>query len=303
MYPFFLSARSSGVSKRRFLMNIFQATPIALDIKAVRTGLGWAQSWSPDGAVLCTLGNGYLQLTAVSEQRFVASWRIAAEGTPEGLVFFLFPSFVVETLAGRAAWALDDLKIVVYKNLVGVILREDTREYRLQWRWTAADFSAPRAFHRMNQLPDKMVKLPYVQVADVAHLAIAQLMRAIPIEMTEVDRNPAPTKDAILLDYTSALKDVEDANELKALQNQFYFQPRMLIRGLEIVRENEISMAISPVANGKQAILYLSCQRKEWTIHCALASVGTGVDSATGVTIRQTREPMLDGAWDLPKRK
>lgn len=279
-------------------MSIFDSPKkIQLDIQAVRTGLAWAQSWTPDGAVLCTLGGGKMQFTAVNQQRFLATWSHPIPPT-EHPYFFLLPRFIVQTLSSSAAWNATALEVALYKNLVGIIIHEGGREFRLQWRWSATEFDAPRAFARMNQISDTMIQTPYVSIADIVHLAIANVLRVVGDEPDE-----RPTSDAVLIDFVPSLLNLDGAPVTVATnQKQYYFNSKMVIRGLEIVRENQISFAIHPIREEKEAILYLACQRKQWQIHCAVLSVGVKAEPTPHMQVRETRPPMMDGAWVLPPR-
>jgi hypothetical protein len=278
---------------------IFEASHrIHLDVQAVRTGLAWAQSWTPDGAILCTLGGGNMRLTAIDQKRFLATWATPMPATPHPY-FFLIPRFIVQTLSSAVAWNATGLEVALYKNLVGIILREGKREFRLSWRWSASEFNAPRAFARMNQLPENLTHTPYVSIADIIHLAIANLLQT-PLE----DDPNRPGNDAILLDFMPSALNV-DGEAVRLHDNhprQYYFNSKMVIRGLEIVRENQISFAIQPIRAEKDAILYLACQRKQWQIHCALLALGVKAERMPAMQIRETRPPMMDGAWVLPPR-
>jgi hypothetical protein len=282
-------------------MSIFQSTTsIPLNIEAFRTGLAWAQSWTPDGAVLCTLGHRTLRLTAVDDKKFLATWTYPMPNAPDAPLFFLLPRFIVQTMCSPAVWNATGLQVILHKNLVGMIIHEGKQEFRLQWRWTASDFKAPRAFARMNLVPDIMTNAPYVAVADIVHLAIASLIQTLEAE------EPTPQQDAVLIDFAPSLLNIGGStvsSGTNGTTNQYYFNSRMVLRGLEIVRENQISFSIQPIRDNQQAILYFACRRKNWQIHCALLSVGTKqVKTDIVMQIRETRPPMMDGAWVLPTR-
>ena len=158
-------------------MSVFLSQPNSLDLAAMRTGLGWAQSWT-NSCILCTLGNGWMRLIVAESDGFLASWGWPAPQLHDP-VFFLIPPFVARTLSGPAAWEAKELEIMTNRNIVGLILRDGAQEFRLQWRWLAKDFQSPKEFSIMSQLPDTLVSTPYISLADMIHMSMANLIRLI----------------------------------------------------------------------------------------------------------------------------
>ncbi len=278
-------------------MSIFQVNPISLDLAAVRTGLGWAQSWATH-PILCKIGNEEMHFIIVERDGFVASWIWPSEGLHEK-GFFLIPPFVARTLSGPAAWEADTLEVMIHNNVVGMILRTGNQDFRLQWRWNAKNFAAPDEFTIMNQLPDTMINAPYIKVTDIVHLAVANLI----IPMTD-EENIWAKDGAILVDFTPGHINIDGEAITRREDNQarYYFNPQKLMRGLEIVRERQIGFVIRPTKQGQGAILDLACQRDGWQIHCALMAVGVSTGTPPpSVEIRETREPMQEGSWFRPR--
>jgi hypothetical protein len=187
------------------------------------------------------------------------------------------------------------LEVVSHRNVVGLILTADGQEFRMQWRWSAQEFQSPPEFKIMSHLPDTMLNAPYVNLADVIHLAIANVIKVF----NETDENIEKPGEAILIDFMPGQINIDGETVSQGNQARYYFHPRMLMRGLEIVRERQVGFAIRPVDQGKSAILYLSCQRNKWQIHCAISSVGVNLDAPgmPPMAIRQTRTPLQDGSW------
>lgn len=278
------------------IMSIFQVNPISLDLAAVRTGLGWAQSWATN-PILCKIGNQEMHFIVAEREGFLASWSWHSEGLHQR-GFFLIPPFVARTLSGPAAWEADTLEVMIHNNVVGMILRTGDQDFRLQWRWNARDFQAPDEFTVMNTLPDTMINAPYIKVTDIVHLAVANLMSSIP------DEQNAWQKDgAILVDFTPGQINIDgEAITREGNQARYYFNPQILMRGLEVVRERQIGFVIRTANRGQLAILDLACQRDGWQVHCALRAVGVSSEMpATNVEIRETRKPMEHGSWFRPR--
>ena len=164
----------------------------------------------------------------------------------------------------------------------------------MQWVWKASDFQAPPTFTVMSQLPDIMVSAPYVSLADMVHLSMANLIKV----MSEDSNEGIQSQDAILIDFVPGHINIDGESITGPQQARYFFNPRMLMRGMEVVRENQISFAIQPTHRGQDSILYLASHRQGWQIHCALISVNVmGAVPMPAIRIRETRPPMQDGSW------
>lgn len=267
--------------------------PIKVDPVAMRTGLAWAQSWTK-GHILCKLGEGALTFMVADADGFLAVWSWPAPEYNRSL-FFLIPPFVAKTLSGRAAWELEDMRVLINRNAVGMIFHAQREEFRLQWKWHAKDFRSPAHFRKMSRQPDMMVRAPYVNLADVIHLAIANMINPALVE----DIPPDQPQGGILIDFMPGQINID--GEMLSQQSQqarYYFNPKMLMRGLEIVREAHLGFTIQEIIPGRQAALYLACEREGWSIHTAIHSVGVSHSSQQPtMRIRETRPPMQDGSW------
>ena len=267
--------------------------PILIDPVAMRTGLAWAQSWTKDH-ILCRLGEGALMLMVADAGGFLAVW---SWPVPEynRSVFFLIPPFVAKTLSGRPAWDIEKMKVIVNRNVVGMMFYSKNQEYRLQWKWQASDFLSPSYFRTMSHQPDMMMRAPYVNLADVIHLAIANM-----ISPALVDEMPSDQPEGgILIDFVPGQINID--GEMLHAQNQqvrYYFNPKMLMRGLEIVRASHLGFGIQELAANRQAVLFFACEREGWSIHTAIQSVGVSLGQPQpAMRIRETRTPLQDGSW------
>jgi hypothetical protein len=254
-----------------------------LDIQSFRQGISWAQSWTED-PVLCRIKAGRLYLVAASQKRFLASWSWELPAIQDN-AFFLIPQFVINTLTTPSAYKADALYITTQKTAVGIVIQQGQQEFRLHYRWTPADFKAPPHFEKMLTPPADSVNTSYMAIADVVHLAIANLGSIDVADGLQPGENAAITIDT------------PDS------QHHYYFDPRLIIRGMEVTRGEHLGFALQPITQ-KQGILYFTTRRNGYDIHCAIQSsvVENQWAAATTLSIREKHQPMIDGAWILPRR-
>lgn len=240
-------------------------TPIRLNPQAMRLGLGWAQSWTT-GPVLCVVTPEAMRFAVVSEHRFIASWEWA-EDTDSPYRFFLMPPFITNTLASHTAQNLSSLRARINRAHVALTVRDDHGEYVLEWRWRANSFYAPPFFDQMAQAPAETQEETYMAIADAVHLAIANLSRLHMME--EISR----TDLAIMVDFSPGHFKIDGQPITLSDEQRYFFDPRLIMRGLEVVRGKNIGFALSPTIIPGQAILYMVSQRDQWNVQCALLSV------------------------------
>ena len=240
--------------------------PIRLNPETVRQGLGWAQSWT-SGPVLCVATADALRFVVVNERRFIASWEWAEE-TDATYSFFLIPPFVANTLAAHTAYGITGLRVRTNRNHIALSVRDDQGEYVIQWRWQAAAFEAPPFFDQMSQPPQTTLEeKTYMAIADAVHLAIANLGRLEAME--QINRQNL----AIVVDFAPGHFNIDGQPIVGHDAQRFYFDPRLIMRGLEVARGRQIGFALTPTDVPGQSILHMISQRENWRIHCALLSI------------------------------
>ncbi len=232
----------------------------------MRLGLGWAQSWT-SGPILCVITPESTRFAIVSERRFIASWEWVEE-TDSPYRFFLIPPFVASTLSSHAAYDITGLRARVNRAHVALTIRDSHGEYVLQWRWQAASFEAPPFFDQMVQLPDdRLEEQTYMAIADAVHLAIANLGRLEAMEQINRDNL------AIMVNFAPGQFRIDGQPITPASGPRYYFDPRLIVRGLEVVRGDHIGFALSETIIPAQSILYMIGQRDQWRIQCAILSI------------------------------
>lgn len=267
--------------------------PLHLNPEAVRLGLGWAQSWT-DGPVLCVLTPESTRFVVVNERRFIASWEWLEE-TDTPYRFFLIPPFIASTLASHAAYSITGLRARVNRTHIALTVRDAHGEYVLQWRWRAASFAAPPFFDQMVQMPEETLRETYVAIADAVHLAIANIGRLEAME--QLDRQTL----AIMMNFAPGQFKIDGQPITVGNEQSYYFDPRLIMRGLEIVRGKHIGFAIAKTLIPSQSILYMTSLREQWRIQCALLSIQP--DERTHVITQQVREIPKTGSLAVRERR
>ncbi|MFC1960579.1 hypothetical protein ACFLYO_07705 [Chloroflexota bacterium] len=240
--------------------------PLRLDPEIIRLGLGWSQSWT-DGPILCVITPDAIRFVVVSDRRFIASWEWKEE-TETSYRFFLIPPFIAQTLSSHTAYNINSLRARINRTHVALTVRDNHGEYVLQWRWRAASFEAPPFFDQMAQQPTTMLeKQTFMTIADAVHLAIANIGRLEAME--QIDREQL----AIVINFGPGKFKIDGQPISTSDDQPFYFDPRLIIRGLEVVRGKHIGFAIAETLIPQQSILYLTSERDNWHVQCALLSL------------------------------
>jgi hypothetical protein len=112
-----------------------------------------------------------------------------------------------------------------------------------------------------------MVRVPHLRFSDAAHQAVAKL------GYLHADRQINPNKLAILIDLNFGRLEVDGKEIVATERRRYYFDPRLVIRALESVREDVLRVGIRQLSEDRGFLSLLS-REGEWTIHCALLSIG-----------------------------
>ncbi|MBN2469933.1 MAG: hypothetical protein JXN59_04335 [Anaerolineae bacterium] len=253
-----------------------------LNPRIMRQGLSWAQSWS-NGPVLCVVTPESTRFQIVSERRFLASWEWMEE-TGSDSHFFLIPPFVARTLSGHPAYSITSLRVRVHRTRVAITVRDKNGEYVVQWHWKAADFEAPPFFDLMSDSPsDLLERKTFITMADAIHLAIANLGRLEALE--QINRHNL----AIAVDFSPGHFKIDGQPITLGHERRYYFDPRLIVRGLEVARGKHIGFAITQTPVTGQSILHMISDRDNWRVECALLSL---LPNASTTVISQQVRPL-----------
>ncbi len=116
--------------------------------------------------------------------------------------------------------------------------------YEIRWKSDLASFPAPPEFSELLKVPDVLIDVPYLRISDAIHQAVAKLVRL------ESDEQVSQTKLAILIDLDFGRLSVNGQEIVVGKSRQYYFDPRLVIRALEVIKDRTIRVGISPITGG-----------------------------------------------------
>lgn len=239
-----------------------------IDGKVLCTGIAKAVSRSEE-PLLCLLREHKMTLVAVSGLRLVVSQDAHLSTPVVGNIAFVIPPLIAEMLACETVCGQTGVEVVLRGQDVVVRLIDSLGKYELRWKSDFATFKGPEAFAQMIRLPRTVVSVPHLRFSDAAHQAVAKL------GYMHADRQIHPNKLAILIDLNLG-RLLVDGEEIAATEHRrFYFDPRLVIRALEFLKEDTLRVGITPLpGDARRGYLSLISRDGEWTVHCALLSIG-----------------------------
>jgi len=240
--------------------------PIEIEPRLLRTGLKRAMTRNRD-TVLCILSPTKLRLISVSSLRMMVSWEHPIAG-PQRPQYYVFPALVTHLLTGPLGQELQRVTLSLAGKDVSLGMADADNEY--QWRWQAdlRQFYAPPEFTQMITVPKGLLTISYLSLSDAAHQAVANL-----VNLQSLQDIP-PEKLAILIDFSSSQMTLDGRSIVRGISGAFYFDPRLIIRALEIVKANTLQVGVTPLPAGHRAVLTLLARQDQWRVQCALLSVG-----------------------------
>lgn len=240
---------------------------VKLDGGVIGKGLRLAVSRSEE-PILCLLKRGTIRLIAVSGLRLVVSWETRLSQPVTGDLAFLIPPLIAELLSTDAVCAQIVVEFIVGHEQVVARFTDHFGSYELYWRSDLASFPAPEAFGQMMKVPYVLMDVPYVRFSDATHAAVAKLVRI------EADQEINPAKLAILIDLDFGRLRLNGQEIVTSESRQYYFDPRLVIRALEFLKERILAVGVSPLPGGERGYLSLIAQQEDWKVHCSLLSIG-----------------------------
>jgi hypothetical protein len=238
-----------------------------VDGKVFCRGVRQAASRSKD-PILCFIRADSIRFIAVSGLRLVITWETRL---PEPVLqnqAFLVPPIVAQLLSSDIVCSQVGVEFVVAGRQVIARLTDHLGSYDITWESDLASFPSPDAFGQILAVPSNLMPVPYIRFSDATHQAVANLVRI------ESDEQVSPTKLAILIDLDFGRLRVNGREIIATESRQYYFDPRLVIRALEFMRDRNLQVGITPLPGEVRAYLSLLSRDEDWTIHCSLLSIG-----------------------------
>ena len=241
---------------------------ICLVGQALADGIRQASARSEE-PILCLARRNSLTFVAVSGLRLVVSWEFSLPTQIERQVAFVIPPMIVTHLLAVTGSSTYETDLVLEGNNVALITSDELGSYELRWRSDLSGFPAPPEMSRLLVPPAAPTRLGYLQVSDAVHQAVIQLADM------ESHRQIHRTRLAVMVSLSDGHLTVSGQEiETRAI-NRYYFDPRLVIRALEVIKDRTIRVGISPIQDVPRAYLSFLAEQEGWTVQCSLLSIGT----------------------------
>jgi signal transduction histidine kinase len=239
-----------------------------VDGKTLCTGVRKASSRTED-PILCLIKADKITLVAVSGLRLVVSWEARLREPAPGNLAFLIPPLVARLLSCEAICGQVGIAFSMQGQHVTAKLTDHLGSYEFRWQSDFSSFKGPAEFAHLIQAPQTLVSVPHLRFSDASHQAVAKL------GYMHADRQISPTKLAILIDLNFGRLLVDGEEIVTTESHRYYYDPRLVIRALEFLKEETLRVGITPLpSNHRRGYLSLLCKDGGWTVHCALLSIG-----------------------------
>lgn len=219
--------------------------------------------------ILCLIREDKVTLVTLSGLRLVVSRETRLRQPVPGKLVFLIPPLIAELLSCKTVCEQVGVAISMQGQSVVAKLTDHLGSYELRWVSDFASFNGPASFAQLVQAPRSLVSVPHLRFSDAAHQAVAKL------GYMHSDQQVSPNKLAILIDLNFGRLVVDGQEITRTERHQYFFDPRLVIRALEFLREEILRVGITPLPGQyRRGYLSLLAREGEWTVHCALLSIG-----------------------------
>ncbi len=219
--------------------------------------------------ILCLVKPETIRFVAISGLRLVISWETALRRPAPGKQAFVIPPLVAGLLSSEAVCSQVAVELLLQGNKAIARLTDHLGSYELRWTSEVSAFPAPEAFGQLIKTPASPLEVSHLRFSDAIHRAVANLVRM------EADGQVSPTKLAILIDLNLGRLSVEGTEIVAGASHRYYFDPRLVIRALEFLKERTLRVGIVPLLpGGERGCLSLLSEQEGWNIQCALLSIG-----------------------------
>jgi hypothetical protein len=219
--------------------------------------------------LLCLVRESRIMLVAVSGLRLVISWEASLSRVSAENLALLLPPPAARLLSCEATCEQAEVVLATRGHTATARFADHGGSCDLVWESDLASFSGPRELAYLLQEPRGLVSVPNLSFSDAAHQAVAKL------GCMHASRQINPSKLAMLVDLNYGRLRVDGEVIVTTHSRRFFFDPRLVIRALEFLREGTIGVGITPL-RGEDRRGYLSLQTTDgdWRVHCALLSIG-----------------------------
>jgi hypothetical protein len=238
-------------------------------------------------SLLCIARSRHLTFVALNGASLIVSWRYAAEQQVPGAPVFLIPPMIVSHLLAALPQTTEKVTLTVGQDEAKLTARDGVGSYELRWRFDLRSFPAPPVMSHLLACPPNLVQYGYLRVADSIHQAVARLAGI------EFEQRIHRTRLAVLVSMVDARLRVEGQEILAPVGDQFYFDPRLLVRALECIRARQLEVGLTRL-DAQHGYLSLVDRRSAFTMHCALLSIGQDTPWLPPVSPGRNREGWLD---------
>jgi hypothetical protein len=219
--------------------------------------------------LLCLIKENKITLVAVSGLRLVVSWEARIREPAPGNLAFLIPPLAAKLLSYEGICAHVGIGFTMQGQHVTAQLADRVDSCEFRWQSDYSSFKGPAEFAHLIQAPRTLVNVPHLRFSDASHQAVAKL------GYMHADRRISPTKLAILIDLNFGRLLVDGEEIVTTESHRYYFDPRLVIRALEFLKEETLRVGITPLpSNHRRGYLSLLSKDGDWTVHCALLSIG-----------------------------
>lgn len=219
--------------------------------------------------LLCLVRQQKIMLVAVSSIRLVVTWEARLSQPASSNLTFLLPPVIADWLSCDIVGSQAGVVLVTRGQSAIVRLADHLGSYDLHWKSDLASLSAPRELQQLLQAPKEIVRVPHLSFSDAAHQAVAKL------GCMHASRQINPTKLAMLVDLNFGRLRVDGEVIVTTDSRRYFFDPRLVIRAMEFLKEETIGVGITPLrGDERRGCLSLLCSDGQWNIHCALLSIG-----------------------------
>jgi hypothetical protein len=255
----------SPPTRARDGMKKMESKSLHLDGNILWTGVRRATARSEDN-ILCLIKQDAVKFIALSGQRLVISWEYTVNLPTKSSAALVIPPVVARIMSTEAIKRLVNIRLEDHQATLTI--SDQSGPCEIRWHSDMTDFSVPPEFKQFISLPPSLVEVSYLTISDAVHQAIAKL---VSIESAgEAQRD----KLAILVDF-GAQKLIMDGREISGSEAvRYYFDPRLIVRALEFIKSERVSVAVTGLPTRSQAIFSVVANQDNYQVHCALLSIG-----------------------------